>query len=270
MSNLASRVIVAAIGIPVLLWAAHYGSWPLAAVVIAFQTAALVEWLRLHRAAGRHLFAPALILGVAGLDAMILLRSPELSPVIGLTVLAAILLLEMFRSRRTPLSNLGGTTLFLLYAAMPLALWLRLTAADAGERFAPSGALIVLFAATWACDSGAYFVGRALGRIKLFPAASPNKTVEGFVGGLLLSGAIVPLFGGLQWISPIGTDYAAIPLIVGVFGQGGDLLESLMKREVGVKDTAALLPGHGGILDRFDSMLISTPLLFAYLALTST
>lgn len=269
MNNLAQRVVVAAVGIPLLLGAATYGSWPLMIVAGLLQSAALLEWRRLYRVGGSELPAGGLFLATAALDFAIWTSARNAAMVVGLLTLAAILLGELFRRERKPLHRLGGTALYLLYAALPFALWVPMSRADIAERFEPAGALIILFAATWICDSGAYFIGRWRGRIRLFPTASPNKTVEGFLGGLLFSCMIVPLGAALGLIAPSVWDYFAVPLIAGGFGQAGDLLESLMKREAGIKDTATVLPGHGGILDRFDSMLISTLLLFAYLLLTS-
>lgn len=128
------------------------------------------------------------------------------------------------------------------------------------------GARLVFFAAlvTWSTDTGAYLFGVALGRHKLIPRISPNKTVEGALGGLLAAG-----FCG--WIcskglTPFLTPLAAtvIGLITGVMAQLGDLVESMIKRDVGIKDTAELIPGHGGILDRFDSLLFTVPVLYYY------
>jgi phosphatidate cytidylyltransferase len=131
------------------------------------------------------------------------------------------------------------------------------------------GPLAALFVATWICDTAAYFFGKRFGRHKLDVAASPNKTVEGFVAGLVLAAVVLPALAAFKLVHPSTLDYAMLPLIVGLAGQVGDLLESLMKREAQIKDTSAILPGHGGVLDRFDSLFLSSPLLFAYLVLSS-
>ncbi|MCT2343992.1 phosphatidate cytidylyltransferase [Niallia taxi] len=112
----------------------------------------------------------------------------------------------------------------------------------------------------WATDSGAYFIGRAFGKRKLWPEISPNKTVEGFVGGIVCAVVVAVLFyvfGYIEWsIIPL------ITIILSIFGQIGDLAESALKRHYGVKDSGRILPGHGGILDRFDSLLFVWPLLY--------
>lgn len=118
-------------------------------------------------------------------------------------------------------------------------------------------ALIVV----WATDSGAYFTGRKLGKNKLWPEISPNKTVEGFVGGIVIAVICTSI---MQIIHPFNTSWLVIiviTIISSVFGQMGDLVESAIKRHYGVKDSGNILPGHGGILDRFDSLMFVLPLL---------
>jgi phosphatidate cytidylyltransferase len=122
-----------------------------------------------------------------------------------------------------------------------------------------------LLVAIWVCDSAAYFAGRAFGRHRLFERVSPKKSWEGAVAGLIASIGSFVLAQLL--VLPYLTVGAAVMcgVIVGVFGQVGDLAESLLKRDAGVKDSSALIPGHGGVLDRFDSMLFVAPLVFIYL-----
>jgi len=113
--------------------------------------------------------------------------------------------------------------------------------------------LIILL--IWFTDSGAYFVGKSLGKTKLWPAISPNKTVEGALGGVVLAIILGVVFELIHPTVGLGT-VVLLALIVAVVGQLGDLVQSAYKRHYGVKDSGALLPGHGGILDRFDSMII--------------
>jgi phosphatidate cytidylyltransferase len=125
--------------------------------------------------------------------------------------------------------------------------------------------VLVLFASVWFCDSAAYFAGRAFGRHKLFERVSPNKTWEGAVAGFLF--AIAAFILGKSVLLPYLTvlQAAVCGAIVGLFGQIGDLAESLLKRDAGVKDSSTLIPGHGGVLDRFDSVLFAAPLCYFYL-----
>lgn len=114
----------------------------------------------------------------------------------------------------------------------------------------------------WATDSGAYFVGRAFGKRKLWPEISPKKTVEGSLGGILSALVVALLF---YFFADLGLSLAkllVVTVVLSVFGQVGDLAESAFKRHYGVKDSGRILPGHGGILDRFDSLLFVWPLLY--------
>ena len=110
----------------------------------------------------------------------------------------------------------------------------------------------------WATDSGAYFIGKALGKRKLWPEISPNKTVEGFLGGVVCAVIIALLF---VLFTDINGSIIGITVVLSVFGQIGDLVQSAFKRHFNVKDSGKILPGHGGILDRFDSLIFVWPIL---------
>jgi phosphatidate cytidylyltransferase len=126
-------------------------------------------------------------------------------------------------------------------------------------------ALTWLVAVIAASDSAQYYTGRAFGRRKLAPAVSPAKTVEGALGGLVAAAIVAPL-AGAWWLPAIGLPAAAgLGLLLAAFGMTGDLFESLLKRSAGVKDSAALIPGHGGVLDRLDSYLFAAPCFYIFL-----
>jgi len=128
------------------------------------------------------------------------------------------------------------------------------------------GARLVFFTAavTWAGDTSAYVFGVAFGRHKLIPRVSPGKTVEGAIGAVIGAAAMGLLCANTfaDFVTPLAG--VSLGLVAGVFGMLGDLVESLLKRDVGIKDSAKLIPGHGGILDRFDSLLFTAPILFYY------
>ncbi|MED3624230.1 phosphatidate cytidylyltransferase [Neobacillus thermocopriae] len=113
----------------------------------------------------------------------------------------------------------------------------------------------------WATDSGAYFVGKAMGKKKLWPEISPNKTVEGSIGGIVCAVLVAVIFSLLTEINATTFSLIGITIVLSMFGQIGDLVQSAYKRHFGVKDSGNILPGHGGILDRFDSLLFVLPLL---------
>lgn len=114
----------------------------------------------------------------------------------------------------------------------------------------------------WTTDSGAYFVGRKLGKRKLWPEISPNKTVEGFLGGIVVAVIAALIFQAIVKLDYSYVTIILISIVASIFGQLGDLVESAIKRHYDVKDSGKILPGHGGILDRFDSILFVLPLLY--------
>jgi phosphatidate cytidylyltransferase len=122
--------------------------------------------------------------------------------------------------------------------------------------------VIFILALIWTTDSGAYFTGKFLGRTKLWPAISPNKTIEGSLGGIVMAVAAALIFQLMAPLFESVTTAIIIAIIVSIVGQLGDLVESGIKRHFDVKDSGALLPGHGGVLDRFDSLLFVFPALY--------
>ena len=125
--------------------------------------------------------------------------------------------------------------------------------------------LIMLILVTWVCDTAAYMFGSYLGRHKLMPRISPNKSVEGSIFGFLFA-VLAAYVCHIWFIDNLSSlDSMAIGAIVGSFGQFGDLFESMLKRDADIKDSSNLIPGHGGMMDRFDSLTISAPIMYLYL-----
>ena len=151
--------------------------------------------------------------------------------------------------------NMGGTVAGIIYIVIPWSLMILL-------RRLPSGAvlLFVMFLSTWTCDVAAFLIGSRWGRTPLCENVSPKKTWEGFVGGL--SGAILAGVSSAYFLAMPPMPFLCIGVICGIAGQLGDLAESVIKRETGVKDSGKLIPGHGGVLDRFDSVLVSSLLVY--------
>ena len=177
-------------------------------------------------------------------------------------LLPTLFVCELFRRSATPLANLGATLLGVLYVAVPLSLYVPVLAGDGVWR--PETVLCYIFI-IWANDVFAYLVGMTFGRHRLCERLSPKKSWEGFFGGL--AGAVVT---GLAAAYALDANYwvwGGLALVASLSGVAGDLVESMFKREAGVKDSGQVIPGHGGVLDRFDALLLSAPYVFLYLLL---
>ena len=174
-----------------------------------------------------------------------------------------------FLPHQAMLPSLGNSVIGQLYIAVPLALTIRLTlVVDPFSSMTQYNGLLLLaiFIFIWVNDTGAYLVGSRWGKRRLAPSISPKKSVEGSIGGLLLvllSAVILRLllFPELSWLRIL-----LVATVVAVFGTIGDLFESSLKRQAGVKDSGKLIPGHGGILDRIDSLLLAVPAVYLLLA----
>ena len=181
-------------------------------------------------------------------------------------VVALALILEAWNSARHGILMMGRSLAYGLLCGFYVALFGGLGALREGYAYTAAGSFLELGAlltfltlfCVWATDSFAFFVGKAWGRRKLAPTVSPNKTVEGALGGLAAALIVGAVFG--QLLLGIPGAGLIVGAIAGIFGQLGDLFESALKRNLGVKDLGGIIPGHGGILDRFDSLLFAAPL----------
>lgn len=250
------RVLSALIGVPILIAAVWYGGVVLLAVTAALMLLGVREMSSMFFQIDLHV---PLILVIPG---CLFLAVAAYEYKVGYPAEAAILLLIFYLIAMLVayprLSPLDAAVSFFstIYVGLLIYLYLLSTL--------PNGWiwLIIMFFCTWSNDTGAYLVGRRLGRRRLAPELSPRKTVEGALGGLvacMFAAWVVAFYTKLPLVLLL-----LLGLIIGVAAQAGDLVESAIKRQTGVKDSGRLIPGHGGILDRFDSMLFTAPLVYYY------
>lgn len=173
-------------------------------------------------------------------------------------------IIELFRQKKNPFGNIAGLYLSVFFIAVPLVLMNFLFYPDMNLAQPQVDLLLGFFILIWLNDTFAYLTGSIIGKYLLFKRLSPKKTWEGSIGGGLFSlgGAYIlsifhPSLNLIEWLG--------FALVIIIFGTFGDLVESMFKRSINVKDSGNIMPGHGGILDRLDSLLISAPFLFAYL-----
>lgn len=183
---------------------------------------------------------------------------------------------ELYRKKSNPFTNIAFAFFSLIYIAIPIALLVNITSVttsyDTQAIYYRRELLLGYFFLVWASDSGAYVFGSLFGKHKLFPRVSPKKSWEGSFGGVVFVMIFAWLF--YKFIPELGLspamsylNWVIIGVIIVVMGTFGDLLESLLKRSIYIKDSGSILPGHGGILDRFDSVFLSAPFVFVYLEL---
>ena len=175
---------------------------------------------------------------------------------------------ELFRREESPFTNISFSFSGIIYIALPFATlnYIVMYPSNGLDHYYHWDVLLSYFFILWANDMGAYFAGNLFGKHKLFERISPKKTWEGAIGGLALSLVLAAICA--QFVTSISLfDWLVIATLIVFFGTLGDLVESFFKRGLGVKDTGNILPGHGGVMDRFDSLLLSVPFVFVYLRL---
>ncbi len=188
-----------------------------------------------------------------------------------LPLFVIIMVAELYRKKENPFTNLAYTFFGILYIVVPFLLLNFMVSHDGESSYFYQGVL-GFFIMIWANDTGAYLSGRSFGKHKLFERVSPNKTWEGTIGGVVLTIGFAVLWSWI-WDAPEPfsnlINWIVIAVIVAVLGGLGDLVESLFKRSIDVKDSGKIMPGHGGILDRFDGVFLAAPVVFTYIYLTS-
>lgn len=252
-----TRTITAVIALLLFLPIVIIGSWPLLILVYLMAITGLYEILKMNRI---HIVSLPGILSLIAL-CMVLIPQESFSPAIADFQLEIIVALALIMLSTTVVSknrftfvDMGFCVLAVAYIGIGFMYFFETR---------EYGLIYILYALliVWLTDTGAYLFGKAFGRRKLWPQISPNKTIEGSLGGTLVS-VLIPavfVFTGLME----GSLWLLIPftIVLSIFGQMGDLVESALKRHFDVKDSGTFLPGHGGILDRFDSFIFVLPLM---------
>ena len=287
LSNLAKRVLFAVVAIPLFIFVLYSGGLLLHIVILILSSLALHEYFSMVGKSGAKVIsAPAygfnfliILLNYLSVSGIIYLGTTEFILIMSLVFIlnmgSAAVMHLFFGSKEHITNEIGMMTHGLQYISIGFISILLIPelfaeAYPVNPPVNPNLLSIIVFAAIWASDTFAYFVGRKFGKHKLLESISPNKTVEGFVGGVLGSAIVFTLPCVLFFKNHSTLALATLiilGIVIGLMGTVGDLVESSLKRHAGVKDSSNLIPGHGGILDRFDSALFVFPTMFIALEL---
>ena len=234
-------------------------------------------YLMIRNTGVRPQILPGIITGITAYAISTLIASgviPRKSFLILIPMMLLIMVIELYRKQDKPFDSLAHTLFSVLYTAIPFSMFPFAAFSRTGLNsilphnniiFSP-GIIIGFFILIWANDTGAYLTGMLFGRHKLMERISPKKTWEGFIGGLII--ASVAAWFLSDWLGVVDKiHWVIISLIISVAGTYGDLVESMLKRSTGVKDSGTIMPGHGGFLDRFDSAILSFPLVYLFISL---
>lgn len=272
MNNFWTRSLTGTVFVVVMIGGIWWNYWSMTALFFLISILGLWEFYSLVKHKGIY---PQKIIGIfLGISVLTFFVSANrlmddymnYSSAAVIFLVLLIIIAELFRNAENPFSNIAFGLFGVIYITIPFAA-LTIPSLEGGlfseYRYIPNYVLGYFFL-LWSNDTFAYLVGRAIGKRKLFERISPKKTWEGTMGGILCTQGIALLLSVyyqelemIQWM--------ILGLIVSVFGTLGDLVESMFKRSLGVKDSGSILPGHGGILDRFDGVFLSSPIAVTYL-----
>jgi len=282
MNNFWTRALTGALFLIVMIGGIIWSYWSLCVLFFIISLLGLNEFYKLSIQGG---IEPQRWFGLAvgALLYLAIVSSTFLSSAIifcALPFVVCIFFAELFRDKPNPFQNIAFTLLGIIYVVLPFAAWAAFVSPaqhismnhdilqlDILTREAYSPHLVLgFFIILWTNDTGAYLTGISMGKHKLWERHSPKKTWEGFIGGIILSiGAAIILSHYFEDVNLFM--WIVMALIVSIFGTLGDLVESMFKRSLNVKESGGLLPGHGGILDRFDGVLLTAPLIVSVLIL---
>lgn len=278
MKNFIIRALSGVVMFAVVLGAILGSKWSFGALVMLITLGGEWEFYRFAKKAGYApqrplgLIAGATIVAIAFTMMMFIGKDTSL-PIINITLMISMILFvmllvplmficELYRKSETPIANIGSTLTGVIYVALPMSLLLFIPLLMSNGEWQPWSVIFYIFI-IWANDVFAYLFGITLGKHRLFERISPKKSWEGFIGGLL--GAMAMGYVAATVLDGNIIIWVGMALIAAITGVFGDLVESLFKRSVDVKDSGRIIPGHGGWLDRFDALILSAPFVFIYL-----
>ena len=270
LKNFIIRTLSGIVMVATLIGATLFSKLTFVLLLLAITLGGEWEFYRLAKKAGT---SPQRFVGMLAGTMMIVAAAAALHEIMAITAVLMVafmilipmpLIFELYRKSATPMANVGITYAGVIYVALPMALLTFFPMMLGNGEWKPWSVILYIFI-IWANDVFAYLFGITLGKHRLFERISPKKSWEGFFGGLL--GAMAMGFVAAKVLDANVALWIGLALIAAITGVFGDLVESLLKRSVDVKDSGSFIPGHGGWLDRFDALIFSVPFAFIYLVI---
>ena len=258
-NNLTQRLVTGLIGAGLVIYASYFSEWTYFAVFLVICCLSILEFYRLTGLDG---MLPLKYIGSLNAILIFVLSFFVEKGICDQTLyfiifpsIALIFLIKLYKKEKKPFTNIAYTLLGIIYVGLPFALLNITVYADGGYNYQIIIGILLLL---WASDTGGYIAGVLFGRTKLFERVSPKKSWEGMIGSFILA-MVIATFIGKYFDVMTWYQWYLVAVIMVVAGTYGDLIESLFKRSIEIKDSGTSLPGHGGFLDRFDGLLISVP-----------
>lgn len=270
MNNFVKRTITGAFFVIAIVGSALLGAKVFSSLFLFVSLGGMYEFLKIGKKLGLSPARfPAFLFAFLVYGLIVLTLTGLLNPewlLSSLLLIPAVMTIELFRKSETASLNIGFTLLGIVWIVVPLALLTGFFKPGQETGWLHSGALLGFFLILWIYDSGAYIFGSIFGKHRMYERISPKKSWEGFGGGLL-AGYLTAFLISASFLEFTLIQWLLIATLIIVFGTLGDLIESMLKREAGVKDSGSILPGHGGILDRFDAVFSAAPVIFIVISL---
>ena len=268
MKTILTRTVSGLIFIILIIGSIFMGPFTFGIVFLIFLVLGMLELLNMVKIAGYKLPVVTLLVMAVLIYDIVLLYLWNYIPAIWVAAAAPLLFLvfifELYRKSETPIQNIGLGFLAIIYVTIPFALMNFFFYPRMDTSIPVKGVLLGFFLIIWVNDTFAYLTGMAIGKHKLFERISPKKTIEGSLGGFVFGMAAAYILS-LIFKELNLYEWLGLTTVIIVFGSFGDLVESMFKRSTNIKDSGSIMPGHGGILDRFDSVLMASPFVFVYL-----
>jgi len=270
LNNFWTRAFTGAVFVAVMIAAIEFSPYTFMILFMVINLLSIIEFYKLFI---RNELTPRIFSGIV-LSAILYATSALVASgtasaqllFINIPMLFLIFIFELYLKSEKPFENIAYTLLGVAYLTLPLALFNSMAFLPGENTGYHSGIIIGYFLILWASDTGAYLSGMKFGKHKLFERHSPKKTWEGSIGGCLAA-LLLGYTNSLFFTQLALSEWLIVGLLIVITGTFGDLIESMLKRSLKIKDSGNILPGHGGMLDRFDGLFISIPFVFTYLAL---